>query len=157
MFAEKLAYCPGSKRNAGQIFTNINGAHNHGGTWWMRGIYNLSTFSGQQPTGNSDSFPGDRLSAIFGGGRGQDGTRWYVPVGSGNSINYNPPMFQVNPPGLGQTTGHCDRGVASGMHSGGINVSLSDGSTRFIRQSVDPRIWWFLLTADGGEVINGDF
>ena len=143
VYAEKLAYCPGTKRNIpGVNFTGINGSNNHGGTWWMRGVYNASTFNGNAP-GVNDSFPGDRLSAIFGGGRGNDGTRWYAGVNS---------MFQVGPFAANGTNGQCDRGNASGMHSGGIQVGMGDGSVRFVRQSMQPTTWWGALPPAGGVV-----
>jgi prepilin-type processing-associated H-X9-DG protein len=148
VFAEKLAYCPGTKRNAGQFFTGINSSTQHGGTWWMRGIYRSGTITGGVPTGSGDSFPGDRLSAIFGGGRGLDGTLWYTGVNS---------MFQVSPRAMTSVQGECDRGVASGAHSGGINVGLGDGSVRFVRQAMNPNTWWFALTPAGGEVLGNDW
>jgi prepilin-type N-terminal cleavage/methylation domain-containing protein len=148
VLAEKLAYCPGTKRNAGQNFSGINGTHSHGGTWWMRGVYRASTvFSGSAPTSN-DSYPADRLSAIFGGGRGRDGTNWYTGVNA---------MFQVQPFEATLTRGHCDRGVASGFHSSGINAALGDGSVRFVNASINPQTWWAALTAQGGETLGSDW
>ncbi len=144
MFAEKLAYCPGTLRNTGQLFTGVNGSQGAGGTWWMRGVFHggaaLSGASSSQ-----DSYPGDRVSAIFGGGRGIDGTNWYTGVYS---------MF-ISPPkdGNNTTTGSCDRGVASGAHPAGIQVAMGDGSVRFVSGSINPINWWAALTPAGGEVI----
>ncbi len=142
VFAEKLSYCPGTKRNTGQFFSGINASQLHGGTWWYRGVYDAATFSGAAPAGN-DSYPGDRLSAVFGGGRGTDGTNWYTGVNS---------LFIVQPRNITQQ-GDCDRGVASGFHSGGIVVGLGDGSVRLVRQGMDPLTWWSALTPSGGEVL----
>ncbi|HXG12537.1 MAG TPA: DUF1559 domain-containing protein [Gemmataceae bacterium] len=148
VFAEKLAYCPGTKRNAGQNFPGVNATHSHGGTWWMRGVYRAATvFNGSPPSAN-DSYPGDRLSAIFGGGRGRDGTTWYTGVEA---------MFQVQPRDVIMVSGHCDRGVASSYHANGINVALGDGSVRFVSQGINPQTWWMALTVDGGEVLPGDW
>jgi len=41
-------------------------------------------------------------------------------------------------------------------HSGGVNVCLTDGSVRFIKDSVNLQTWWALGTRDGGEVISSD-
>jgi type II secretory pathway pseudopilin PulG len=148
VFAEKLAYCPGTKRNAGQYFAGINPAHQHGGTWWYRGIYKAATvFSGTPPTSN-DSYPGDRLSPVFGGGRGSDGTLWYTGVNS---------MFQVSPQNVTAVTGPCDRGVASGFHSSGIIVGLGDGSVRNLSANMNAATWWMALTPSGGEVLGNDW
>jgi prepilin-type N-terminal cleavage/methylation domain-containing protein/prepilin-type processing-associated H-X9-DG protein len=42
------------------------------------------------------------------------------------------------------------------MHSGGINACMSDGSVRFIRDSIDLITWRGAGTAKGGETINLD-
>jgi len=66
-------------------------------------------------------------------------------------------MFQVGPFPGNTTSGKCDRGNASGMHTGGINVGLGDGSVRFVRQGVTPTTWWWALTPSGGEVLSNDW
>jgi prepilin-type processing-associated H-X9-DG protein len=60
-------------------------------------------------------------------------------------------MFLVQPRDVTLTTGHCDRGVASGYHANGINVTLGDGSVRFVSQGIRPQTWAAVLTLDGGE------
>jgi prepilin-type processing-associated H-X9-DG protein len=155
VFGEKLAYCPGTKRNAGAIFQipsisngPPNSSNNVGGTWWMRGVFRSGALTGGSiSAGTPDSFPGDRLSAVFGGGRAADGTRWYTGIDS---------MFQSQPAPLTQQ-GPCDRGVASGYHSGGINIGLGDGSVRFVRAGLNPVTWWSAMTPDRGEVLGNDW
>jgi prepilin-type processing-associated H-X9-DG protein len=39
-------------------------------------------------------------------------------------------------------------------HSGGVNVCMTDGSVRFIKNSVSIPTWWALGTRAGGEVID---
>jgi len=146
-FAEKLAFCPGTIRNSGVFFSPINGVQSAGGTWWMRGVYHGSqALSGA--TSSNDSYPGDRVSAVFGGGRGNDGTLWYT-----GAANNNWAMFQSSPKNPTSQTGFCDRGLASGYHTSGINVALCDGSVRFLSSNITPQNWWASLTRDGGEVI----
>ena len=41
-------------------------------------------------------------------------------------------------------------------HPGGVNVAFSDGSVRFIKDSVSVQPWWALGTRNGGEVIGSD-
>jgi len=45
---------------------------------------------------------------------------------------------------------------ASSNHSGGANVLLGDGSTRFVKSSIAMGIWWGLGTRAGGEIISSD-
>jgi len=41
-------------------------------------------------------------------------------------------------------------------HSGGVNVCMSDGSVKFIKDSVSQATWWALGTRNGREVISAD-
>lgn len=45
---------------------------------------------------------------------------------------------------------------ARSWHSGGVNVLMSDGSVRFIKDSIAPNTWYALATATGGEVVSSD-
>jgi prepilin-type N-terminal cleavage/methylation domain-containing protein/prepilin-type processing-associated H-X9-DG protein len=47
------------------------------------------------------------------------------------------------------------RQSARSKHTGGVNVSMGDGSVRFIADSIPLATWQALSTATGGEVING--
>lgn len=46
--------------------------------------------------------------------------------------------------------------VFSSHHPGGVNMALSDGSVRFIKNTVNLYTWWSLATIAGGEVISAD-
>jgi prepilin-type N-terminal cleavage/methylation domain-containing protein len=135
VFAEKYARC--------------DGTGSPGGVWWMRGVFRGST---QTPgtTGTQDSFPGDRLSAVFGGGRGRDGVTWLQGTAS---------RFQVQPRNPGATRangGECDRRLASTSHSA-MNVALGDGSVRTVSAGINPATWAAALTPRGGEVLSNDW
>jgi prepilin-type N-terminal cleavage/methylation domain-containing protein/prepilin-type processing-associated H-X9-DG protein len=67
------------------------------------------------------------------------------------------------------TTGGCSNGGgnegwldgawsigAASAHPGGCNVLLGDGSSRFIKSSINLQTWWALGTRNGGEVIGAD-
>ena len=43
---------------------------------------------------------------------------------------------------------------ATSNHSGGVNVCMTDGSVRFIKDSISVPTWWALGTRDQGEVID---
>jgi prepilin-type N-terminal cleavage/methylation domain-containing protein len=157
-FAEKLAYCPGRIPSAqfvvgGGAFRNV--ANQHGGTWWMRGIYRSGTVIGTAPPGGGDSYPGDRVSAVFGGGvattitEGSNATRWYT------GVNAKPTVFGVPRPNT--TAGVCDRGQASSPHTGLINVGLCDGSVRTVNSGVSAGTWWAACTRAGGDIVGGDW
>ena len=44
----------------------------------------------------------------------------------------------------------------SSFHSGGVNCAFSDGSVRFIKNTVAPQTWWALGSRNGGEVVSSD-
>jgi prepilin-type N-terminal cleavage/methylation domain-containing protein len=134
LFAEKYSRC--------------NGTGNPGGTWWMRGVYHgIQSFSVNNP-GGDDSYPGDRLSAVFAGGKGHDGTVWLT--GTASKFLVKPFPFLSNP-------GPCDKRVASSGHTAGMNVALADGSCRFLSQSINPATWWAACTPAGQEVLPSDW
>jgi prepilin-type N-terminal cleavage/methylation domain-containing protein/prepilin-type processing-associated H-X9-DG protein len=130
LFAEKYARCDGS------------GAP--GGTWWMRGVLHGS----MTLSANEDSFPGDRLSAVFAGGIGIDGTVWFQGAAS---------LFQVQPLNFLSSPGPCDRRLPSSPHTGGMNVALGDGSVRFVAQGLSGQTWASALTPAGGETLGPDW
>jgi prepilin-type N-terminal cleavage/methylation domain-containing protein/prepilin-type processing-associated H-X9-DG protein len=41
-------------------------------------------------------------------------------------------------------------------HPGGVNVTMADGSVRFVKSTISPQVWWALGTRAGGEVISAD-
>ena len=41
-------------------------------------------------------------------------------------------------------------------HAGGVNVCMSDGSVRFVKDAVSRPTWWALGSRNGGEVISSD-
>jgi prepilin-type N-terminal cleavage/methylation domain-containing protein/prepilin-type processing-associated H-X9-DG protein len=44
----------------------------------------------------------------------------------------------------------------SSNHPGGVNVCFTDGSVRFVKDSVSPQTWWALGSRNGGEVVSSD-
>jgi prepilin-type N-terminal cleavage/methylation domain-containing protein len=64
-----------------------------------------------------------------------------------------PQMFQVQPK---YDTG-CDYRLAQGIHTGGIQVLMGDGSARFVSGGVNPVTWYSALTPAGGEVLGSNW
>jgi prepilin-type N-terminal cleavage/methylation domain-containing protein/prepilin-type processing-associated H-X9-DG protein len=46
--------------------------------------------------------------------------------------------------------------TASSRHSGGVNVLFADGSTKFVKSTVNPTTWWAVGSRSGGEVVSAD-
>ncbi len=70
----------------------------------------------------------------------------------------------VTPNAYNKTWTHCGLNASSravfsncdSLHPGGVNVCMSDGSVRFIKDSINQLTWWALGTRNGGEVISSD-
>ena len=45
---------------------------------------------------------------------------------------------------------------ASSSHAGGVNILMSDGGVRFVKNSINRNAWWALGTKDNGEVLSAD-
>jgi prepilin-type N-terminal cleavage/methylation domain-containing protein/prepilin-type processing-associated H-X9-DG protein len=73
-----------------------------------------------------------------------------VTLGTMVPINY------LHPPAVAVNTAYEERRITAmgSGHSGGCNVALADGSTRFVSDSVDAALWRALSTRAGGESIS---
>ncbi len=85
------------------------------------------------------------------------GYEWHTVVNSYH--HYNTPNKQTclnssDPGGLwGGTSG---MSTANSNHPGGVNVCFTDGSVRFVKDSVALNTWWALGSRNGGEVLSAD-
>jgi prepilin-type N-terminal cleavage/methylation domain-containing protein/prepilin-type processing-associated H-X9-DG protein len=75
---------------------------------------------------------------------------WPQPTGPAS-------IFQVRPPGTACPYSDGSQYRATSPHTGGINVSLGDGSVRFVAQSVSPNTWWAALTCNQGDTLGSDW
>ncbi len=46
--------------------------------------------------------------------------------------------------------------TATSNHSGGVNVCFTDGSVKFVKDSISPQTWWAIGTKSMGEVVSAD-
>ncbi|WZO96281.1 DUF1559 domain-containing protein [Isosphaeraceae bacterium EP7] len=44
----------------------------------------------------------------------------------------------------------------SGLHPGGVNMGMGDGSVRFFKNTVNTYTWWAVQTISGGEIVSSD-
>jgi prepilin-type N-terminal cleavage/methylation domain-containing protein/prepilin-type processing-associated H-X9-DG protein len=51
---------------------------------------------------------------------------------------------------------HADYNIATSKHPGGVNVLMSDGSVKFIKNTIALITWWSLGTRGNGESISSD-
>ena len=77
-----------------------------------------------------------------------------VPPAS-TQYNWSTCRFGCGSCGIGSAD-HSHITNANSNHSGGVNVLLGDGSTRFIKGSIAMNIWWSLGTKAGGEILSSD-
>lgn len=88
-------------------------------------------------------------------------TSTYLPPNSRlpdveNSSGYCVYPFQDNPPCRAATTQFPPTYAFRSRHPGGVNMTMVDGSVRFIKNTINLFIWRGLSTTQGGEVISAD-
>jgi prepilin-type N-terminal cleavage/methylation domain-containing protein/prepilin-type processing-associated H-X9-DG protein len=71
----------------------------------------------------------------------------------GSTYNIPPNTFQVQP----RPHGSCDPTLPSTYHTGGMNVTLADGSVRNISGSISFATWSALITPSGGETLDSNW
>ncbi len=85
------------------------------------------------------------------------------PIGV-NSIFWNlvkmgacPGNASIGPPANNACVTGFSAGNASSPHAGGINVSMGDGSVRFVPSGVSAGTWWYALTPNYGDLLGSDW
>jgi prepilin-type processing-associated H-X9-DG protein len=82
-------------------------------------------------------------------------------VNGGDYLNNAPTLFCTPEPVLGLPCfpSASDRDAFAGArsrHPGGINVTMGDGSVRFVKTTISAPIWIAINTINGGETISAD-
>lgn len=85
------------------------------------------------------------------------GYQWHSVVNLYQHYNTPNKLTCLNPndPG-GLWGGTSGMSTATSNHAGGVNVAFTDGSVKFIKDSIAPTTWWALGTRNGEEVISSD-
>ena len=88
-----------------------------------------------------------------------------VPLGVDGGVAQTMCNTVVTPNSQQSPWSYCDQYNASAygvysnsnsFHPGGVNVLFTDGSVKFVKDSVNQRTWWALGTRAGGEVVSAD-
>jgi prepilin-type N-terminal cleavage/methylation domain-containing protein/prepilin-type processing-associated H-X9-DG protein len=115
-----------------------------------------------------NSIPGTQ-GTRFGGGPGQLWVATFPVWLVINSYNHFGTPNQMNCTNPGEPAGIDSNALWAGYyvaplgsappnsnHPGGVNVAFSDGSVKFIKDTVAPQTWWALGSRNGGEVVSAD-
>jgi hypothetical protein len=79
----------------------------------------------------------------------------YNHVNTPNGLSCAPANNAGNGP---VSPGYNNALTASSQHRGGVMACFTDGSVRFVKDTVDLSVWWALGTRNGGETVSaGDY
>ena len=142
----------GSKYSPGDVYVGVPGSA------WGLPTYVVSNAADQQIIVNT-VIP-DCVAAAKAGAGTWDWGGYYWAAGDYPGAKMN---FVLGP---NSKTPDCSPwgGVGAGIgfysprsrHPGGVNVAMTDGSVRFIKDSIAIPIWYALASRSGGEVISSD-
>jgi prepilin-type N-terminal cleavage/methylation domain-containing protein/prepilin-type processing-associated H-X9-DG protein len=139
---------------------------------WKRGIFNVSGGTGGWHTGLAGAqafvmacraLPGSSLSINISanGAYLYAAYPWHVAVNAYTHMSPPNTVSCQNPSteyfGAWLTyVGPSHAAPPTSNHPGGVNICFTDGSVRFIKDSVGLPTWWALGTRAGGEVVSAD-
>jgi prepilin-type N-terminal cleavage/methylation domain-containing protein/prepilin-type processing-associated H-X9-DG protein len=162
---------PGSAASGGQYATvaggaQINGGANvsAGGVMYVNGAESPGSLTAQDGTANTVMFNHIRVGPVATDMRGcwalgEPGASYtannavgdcYTPNDTGccsDDLLYCSDRYDI---AMGCWSGGWGQAQARSAHSGGVNTGMGDGSVRFVRNSVTPRIWFLMLSRNDG-------
>jgi len=161
----KTYICPSDPTNREALFNRSSYGTNgqlfrHNYNWGNIGV---ASYPSSIPDGTSNTiFWCDKLAeSSFGGYPDNYWPDWGPILASsdwGQPTGYNAGVLpQIKPVLNNYTAQNTDGGRPSSMHSGGINVALGDGSTRFVSQGVGYNTWWAAMTPASGDNLGSDW
>lgn len=92
------------------------------------------------------------------------GCHWILGQGNATTNNgyhhFMPPNTTTcsasNSLKIGGWPGYESSSTPTSNHSGGINIGFSDGSVKFVKDTVNISAWWAIGSRSGGEVVSSD-
>jgi prepilin-type N-terminal cleavage/methylation domain-containing protein len=162
----KTFICPSDSTNREALFNyasyGVNGQlFRHNYSW---GNIGLSSYPASITDGTSNTiFYCDKLAQSD---RGTYNNNYWPDWGPilasgdvGDPTGYNAGVLpQIQPRvNTNYTATPCDGGRPSSMHSGGLNVALGDGGTRFVSSGVGYNTWWAAMTPASGDNLGSDW
>jgi prepilin-type N-terminal cleavage/methylation domain-containing protein/prepilin-type processing-associated H-X9-DG protein len=144
---------PGSVAFAGDVY--VGGP----GTQWAMPTYIVSnpgdyTYFTSQVTPQCVTYAQQNPTATW-----TYGGQWWSAGEYTNSVgnsNYTPNAKTPDCSAWGGVGTGIGNFSARSSHPGGVNVAMTDGSVRFIKDSISPQTWLALATRNGGEVLSSD-
>jgi len=140
---------------------------------FKRAVYNGTVGVSFHPAGGATAnlafiqgcmaIPGTKASVTSAGSGGywMASYPWHIVIneylhnGTPNSANCQNPSEYFGASWL-TYVGPTGSAPPSSNHPGGVNVAFTDGSVRFVKDSVGLQTWWALGTRAGGEVVSSD-
>lgn len=114
-----------------------------GGECTIRGTHSYD----EGPVFMTDYTPNDRTP---------DETRWCDQSNGISSVAPCKPTDDTNNAGILGSTLNMVRHTSRSMHPGGVTVSMCDGSTDFISETISLNVWQAMSTPNGGETAVSD-
>ncbi len=161
--SENVRKVDGTNYPVGSAFARNHYGANWGGSWTPLGDDFTQTKSGfrgimmmvrvQTPRGPTSCLRPqdirDGLSNTLLVGEKRDSQGWGVGGYAGSEFDVGPTPLPVDSPDT--------RMILSGSyHPGLVNFALADGSVKLIRDTIDRKTWYALITRDGREVVKSD-
>jgi prepilin-type N-terminal cleavage/methylation domain-containing protein/prepilin-type processing-associated H-X9-DG protein len=150
------------------VQTPASGTVTPGSVYAKRVIFQVSSVTVANDTGG----PAQAL-AFYQGCRAIPGTQvasgtnyWNGAVWAGShsgTLRFNAYDHVNTPNGLSCQDGNAqapgdqtDAITAASNHSGGVNVTMADGSVRFVKDTINYQVWWAIGSRNLGEVVSSD-
>ncbi len=163
LFSEKLrglpdnaVVTPGSPDAKRGFFSvsfgpSLGGMNSGNGTLAMEGLGKCKSIPGTQGSAGSYlsgahwslSYPWHLSNSAY--------THYNTPNGLSCFNTSDDPAPGTNPWGAVTTMV-----TATSDHPGGVNVCMTDGSVHFVKDTINPNVWWALGSKKGGEVVSSD-